>query len=382
MTGLKMAQECAEWRSHARRSQGFARLAAVARALKASLEVVNGRLFLAALLPLKNNATGERRRQRIALGLDDTPRHRRTAQRQQQLLQRALDQGSFCWSDWQADAAAAAVISWGQVERQLRQRLVLTERRISEHSWEQNHGRRFRQLGLSAPASTTAMAEHLAGLDPASAEYSKCLALFKRVERLLGLPAPLAAAPRYRGPSEQGIPSDEQIIDWVLGAGERRWHLAMCATYGLRPHEVEESTLLDDGLLQVHDSAKTGGRIVPPLHPHWQQLLGVAEAMPYRSGLHLSLPERRQRITIWLGRGNRKRDIPWRTYALRHAYAIRIWRASVQTVDVAMAARVMGHSAAIHSNTYRRWIDQRALAQQVLQQFTGAAPGQELQPPG
>lgn len=357
----------------------------MARALKASLEVVNGRLFLAALLPLKDDAGAggpRRRRQRIALGLDDTPRHRRTAQRQQQQLQRSLDQGAFCWSDWQRDSAVTALPSWGQVERQLRQRLVLQEQRITEHSWRQNHGRRFRQLGLSAAASTEAMAAHLAGLDPASAEYGKCLALFKRVERLLGLRAPIAAAPRYRGPVEQEIPSDEQIVAWVLGAGERRWHLAMAATFGLRPHEIEDSTLLEDGLLQVHANTKTGARIVPPLHPQWLELLGVHERMPYRSGLHLSEPQRRQRITIWLGRGRRHQGIPWRTYTLRHAYAIRIWTASAQTVDVAMAARVMGHSTEIHSSTYRRWIDQRALAQQVLQQFTGAAPGRALPPPG
>ena len=44
------------------------------------------------------------------------------------------------------------------------------------------------------------------------------------------------------------------MIRWVEESGpEHRWHFGMMATYGLRPHEIELSSMLQGGELQVWD---------------------------------------------------------------------------------------------------------------------------------
>ena len=52
----------------------------------------------------------------------------------------------------------------------------------------------------------------------------------------------------------------------------------------------------------------------------------------------------------------------WTNYSLRHAYAGRLWRVGGAKLDVATAARLMGHSPAVHEKTYRHHIDPYKIA--------------------
>jgi len=51
-----------------------------------------------------------------------------------------------------------------------------------------------------------------------------------------------------------------------------------------------------------------------------------------------------------------KRNVPFHAYDLRHAWAVRTLKMGL---DVTLASQQMGHSVAIHSDTYHRWISER-----------------------
>ena len=62
----------------------------------------------------------------------------------------------------------------------------------------------------------------------------------------------------------------------------------------------------------------------------------------------------------------RKRlGIDWRPYALRHAYAGRLWRFGGNDLDVYTASRLMGHSIKEHTKTYRQFIDPILIAEKA-----------------
>ena len=120
----------------------------------------------------------------------------------------------------------------------------------------------------------------------------------------------------------------------------------MCAAYGLRPHECAELVWLEDDWIEIADATKTGSRRVTPCPSAWVQLWGLRELQrPPQSPQTLS-----NAITTALTRDR----ISIKPYALRHAYALRLLSRGV-TAD--LAARLMGHSLAVHQQTYQRWIE-------------------------
>ncbi len=73
-----------------------------------------------------------------------------------------------------------------------------------------------------------------------------------------------------------------------------------------------------------------------------------------------------QRIGQRVNQQFRRYGIPFRPYDLRHAWAVRTIHYGLPDT---VAARMMGHSVAIHTRTYHRWLtlrDQRQAVAQVL----------------
>ena len=126
------------------------------------------------------------------------------------------------------------------------------------------------------------------------------------------------------------------------------------ATYGLRPHEIFhlDTQDLEQGgyVLKVLDATKTGYREVRPLHPEWVDQfelrqkrlpkINVSGKCNKKLGSHISV-------------GFRRYKVPFRPYSLRHCYAVRCIRF---TIDASLAARWMGHTVAVHTTTYQAWI--------------------------
>jgi len=68
-------------------------------------------------------------------------------------------------------------------------------------------------------------------------------------------------------------------------------------------------------------------------------------------------------VSKWLWKQLRGMGLPWRPYALRHAYAGRLWRQGVSRLDVYTVVRLMGHTATQHAKTYRAHIQPHQVAE-------------------
>jgi integrase len=141
----------------------------------------------------------------------------------------------------------------------------------------------------------------------------------------------------------------------------------MMATYGLRPHEVEGAVLIDRDYCQVVKATKTGFRTVVPLPREWVERFRLRDRRlrPTMDGAQ----DRSEAVAKWLWR--QCRGLPWRPYALRHAYAGRLWREGGSRLDIYTAARLMGHSASQHAKTYRAHIQPHLVAEAAERALVG-----------
>jgi integrase len=168
------------------------------------------------------------------------------------------------------------------------------------------------------------------------------------------------------------LPSDAEILAAYEQIPSPTWRFVygIMATYGLRNHEVffcDYSALEsgDDTMIEVLETTKTGPHQVWPFHPDWVDRFDLrAIALP---PINTDLRQTTlQRIGQLVSTQFRRYDIPFSPYDLRHAWAVRTIHIGLPDT---VAARMMGHSVAIHTRTYHRWItrrDQQAAVEAAL----------------
>ena len=322
----------------------------------ASISAQRGRLYLLATVPRRDGAPGLQQT-RIALKLDDTPVNRRVAAKQLATLEKQLAAGTFDWGYWLDELTG---ITWREAIAKLhRARVVLG--RTSEATWEINYMGRLRQIPPGSQVTTESMAAALQRYERNTCSYKELWYLLQHLGRLVNVPFPELPVPTYGRAQPVAVPTDEQIIDWVDSAGAASWYFGMMATYGLRPHEVERSVLIEKDYCQVGDDTKTGFRTVVPLPREWVVRFRLHERRlrPTQGGID----ERGDAVSKWLSKEMRRLQLPWRPYALRHAYAGRLWREGGSRLDVYTASRLMGHTPTQHAKTYRAHIQPHHIAE-------------------
>jgi integrase len=169
------------------------------------------------------------------------------------------------------------------------------------------------------------------------------------------------------------LPSDAEILALVDRIPNPGWRLAygLMATYGLRNHEVffcdlQALTPGGDRVLRVLPTSKTGEHQVWPFQPDWVEHFGLQrlgeepEALPpVRTDLRqTTLQQAGRRVAEQF----RRYELPITPYDLRHAWALRTIHIGLPDT---VAARMMGHSVAIHTRTYHHWITRRDQQQAV-----------------
>ncbi len=226
--------------------------------------------------------------------------------------------------------------------------------------------------------STTLLEEVLEGYPPGSRSRQQCgtaLAALAR-HRQLTLPDDWAVrasgyglhAARFRR-----LPSDAQILAAVEAVPNPGWRLAygLMATYGLRNHEVffcDLSALAPGGdrVLRVLPTSKTGEHQVWPFQPDWVERFGLEQLGLEPQALPPVCTDLRRTTLQQVGRRVaeqfRRYDLPLTPYDLRHAWAVRTIHIGLPDT---VAARMMGHSVAIHTRTYHHWITRRDQQQAV-----------------
>lgn len=322
---------------------------------KASVNVLRGKLYLLASLPLKDGEPG-RKQQRIPLGLNDTPADHRIADKRRALLQKQLDRGLFDWEDW--IERESVTISWRDAINALYRKRVINGR-TGENTWQINYMGRLRQAPMTKEFSSKSILAFISKWDRSQCSYKEVYYLLQDMCQLVGVKFPEMPIPTYSTAQLKDVPEDSDIVESIQHAtGAFQWHLGMMAAYGLRPHETVSCKFIDDQhRLQVVENTKRGYRIVIPFPVEWVELFDLRnERRRKRPGLNQ-----------WMHAERIKIPFDWTPYALRHAYAGRLWRFGGSGLDPYTAARLMGHSLKEHTKTYRQFIDPILIAQKAEQ---------------
>ena len=169
------------------------------------------------------------------------------------------------------------------------------------------------------------------------------------------------------------LPGDAQILLWAEQIPNPAWRLAygLMATYGLRNHEVFFCDLTalapgGDRVIRVLPTSKTGEHQVWPFQPDWVEHFGLEQLGGSQPPLPAVATDLRHTTLQQVGRRVaeqfRRYELPITPYDLRHAWAVRTIHIGLPDT---VAARMMGHSVAIHTRTYHHWITRRDQQQAV-----------------
>ena len=367
------------------------------------LEIRGGRLGLRGPLPDRLGA-GQAQVQRLSLGLTASPTGLTIALERLARLRQELASGRFQWHEWKRASTSAVEggpaggesIAGGLAFRPLAEQLEAFEvafrndpkrrrrpagsrstwaaayrpylRRLAAHAADQRPGRLDADL----------LVEVLESYELSSRSRQQCGVALAALARHLQLELPDDWRDRAGGyglhlTRFRPLPTDSQILELVLQIPNPRWRLAygLMATYGLRNHEVffcDGSALAPgaDRVLRVLPTSKTGEHQVWPFQPEWidhfelERLGRDPKALPI-----VNLDLRRttlQQVGRRVAEQFRRYGLPITPYDLRHAWAVRTIHIGLPDT---VAARMMGHSVAIHTRTYHHWITRRDQQQAV-----------------
>jgi integrase len=368
------------------------------------IELRGQRLGLRGPLPCRRGS-GRHPVQRISLGLPaDTAGLELARERLKEVL-RQLQQGRFAWSAWGVQQAQPPSPSHSQSPSWLpaanqpaagdllglaafeaaffadpRRRRNLAGCRTTWSSAYLPYLRRLaavaaeRDLPLGLPLLELALESYAAS----SRSRQQCGTALAALARHFELDLPdnwseRAAGYGLHAAQFRRLPGDPQILLWAEQIPNPAWRLAygLMATYGLRNHEVffcDLSALAPGGdrVIRVLPTSKTGEHQVWPFQPDWvehfrlEQLGGSKPPLPpVATDLrHTTLQQVGRRVAEQF----RRYELPITPYDLRHAWAVRTIHIGLPDT---VAARMMGHSVAIHTRTYHHWITRRDQQQAV-----------------
>ncbi len=378
-----------------------ARLAAIGISL--GIERRGGRLGLRGPLPCRR---GEATRpvQRISLGLPATVQGLRQARQQQRQVLRQLEQGCFRWDHWRRQPRPVpppdplplvppggqglqALV--GDFERAFfedpRRRRNAAGSRSTWTAAYRPYLRRLQALagdglagGRSDPPLGPLLERVLESYGPGSSSRQQCGIALAALARHAGLALPPDWRDRAGGYGLHAarfrqLPSDARILQLVELIPNPAWRLAygLMASYGLRNHEVfccDLSALAPGGdrVIRVLPTSKTGEHQVWPFQPDWVEHFGLERLGDHQGLLPAVCTDLRRTTLQQVGRRVaeqfRRYQLPITPYDLRHAWAVRTIHIGLPDT---VAARMMGHSVAIHTRTYHHWITRRDQQQAV-----------------
>jgi integrase len=184
----------------------------------------------------------------------------------------------------------------------------------------------------------------------------------------LDLPEPIKERyGTYSATKVRDLPTDSAITAQWERIPNPAWQFvyAIMATYGLRNHEVffcnYDALRQGDSRIDVLPSTKTGSHEVWPFQPEWVEQFNLRQIQLPEINCDLTtttLQRVGQRVTAQF----RRYGIPFSPYDLRHAWAVRTIHFGLPDT---VAAKMMGHSTAIHSRTYHQWMTRRDQEQAV-----------------
>lgn len=325
---------------------------------------------------------GTRKRKRISLDLPATAANLVTAELRCLQLHDAIQRGTYPpalpWSTTVHTpstapsgpiSCSAAMHAFETYYWQLRPRTPASER-----TWERI-ALELRRLPPKAPCTLQQLLRTAASTPPGTRTRLECCKVFKRLAKQQGLTGNLEELSALRGnyePAPRTIPEDEALLALLdaLRPTKWGWCYAAMATYGCRPAEVPSLVLHEDGTADCltikrrnRAPAKRTCFALPrawidrfdlqnisiPGETRWTQPDEYNSALGKKFVDSWRHSRRSQEIRPLVEAHILEFDL----YDLRHRWAIRSIEGGKR---LTLCARAMGHSAAVHEQTYHRHI--------------------------
>jgi integrase len=354
--------------------------------LSLRLELRGQRLGLRGPLPCRHGS-GRHPVQRISLGLPADAAGLAQAKERLKEVLRQLQQGRFDWTMW--GQALPEPGSGDPLGLESFEAAFFADPRRRRNpagcrtTWTGAYRPYLRRLAAVAternwPMGLPLLEAVLESYEPTSRSRQQCGTALAALARHLDLALPEDWGERSAGyglhaAQFRRLPGDGQILALAEQIPNPGWRLAygLMATYGLRNHEVffcDLSALAPGGdqVIRVLPTSKTGEHQVWPFQPEWVERFEL-ERLGRDPGLlpavrtdlrHTTLQQAGRRLAEQF----RRYDLPITPYDLRHAWAVRTIHIGLPDT---VAARMMGHSVAIHTRTYHHWITRRDQQQAV-----------------
>ena len=334
-----------------------------AKGARARIGRMRHTLCLRATLPLKEG--GGKRQQRFPIGLPATPQGVFKAEAKALELHVQLVEGSFSWDAWEPKQSEAPEPGpsekridsedFRQAMRDLHAKNYRGKRQDSaQMTWDKKWKPVLNKLPLLGYVDEETLLHLLRTKTKENSAARRDQGnILANVADSLGIETKrlreIAKGYSSSELQERDIPSDEKILEIHerIKLPHWRWAWMMCATFGLRPHELAAGHWdPEDGRFwQVDDNSKTKAHLAMPVPSQWIDTYN----------LHALNGLDRPPLTVSKAFNDAlDRDaIGITPYNLRHRYAIRCFEKGVLTQD---AARSLGHSVVVHERTYKKWL--------------------------
>lgn len=315
------------------------------------------KLTIRASFPKKPGKGRGNRQQTIALGVYANPDGVKVALARAQKAESDLNLERWNWSEWEGGGDGSAQSAIAIARKFAKQK----QASIKASSYRGNYQFPLESLPDKPLTEEMLRAHILSRSEPGSWTRKNDVMVFSALCKFAGISVNLSDLGKGYSPKpvrSSDLPSDEEIVQiWesLKGSGWE-WVYGMVATYGLRPHEAfaivnHKGIATETGKITIQDDSKTGRRDVWPLPDVWRHQFNLKTVvMPNIRFEGRDNQQLGQRMSA-----NLRKKIPHTPYALRHAWAI---RSAVLGVPDSIAARWMGHSVAVHAETYHAAINQ------------------------
>jgi hypothetical protein len=328
------------------------------------LRLKGTRIFLRGTLPAKPGDGITDKQYDLSTGLSLDNRNLQIAFARAQEIDSRLTLNQFNWSDYLGRGeigtkpirlwiAEFAIDFWHKHDRTAEK----------EYYYKKNYGAAFDKLPPDAPLSEKVVLDVLLQRPASSAQRALEFVFYRKLLKFANIENQLSQyRGKYQTAIERELPSDAQVVDWIDTVDEDMiWTFGVLAAYGLRPHELQ---LLDCSranktpyIVKVHESTKTGGRLVYPVPGSWVERWEL-----WNKRDPVSRPCQRKQyyssqINQLLKKQLKKHDLPMiSAYHFRDAYAV---RCALAGIDAVVAAKWMGHSLQSHWSSYLKFFDER-----------------------
>ncbi|MBH8555857.1 integrase [Nostocaceae cyanobacterium CENA357] len=313
------------------------------------------RLSLRATLPPK---PGSKKiiwhQQYLSLGIYANPAGLQRAEAEAKIVGGLLARDEFDWSRYLEQKEPTATCSYW-VEKFKQEYFASNgDDPTKQQTWKRHYEACFNKLPVNENLTPEILIA-TATATPANTWTRRTMC--QRLEQLAKLAGVKVDLKKYQGSYSstkqiiRQLPSEEEIVAVrdAIAHPEWQWVFGAIACFGLRPHEAFFCEISSN---YPHTCAiaegKTGSRIAFPLPLEWIQEWRLWEnKKPSRVNLEgITNKDLGNRIYKAL----KRYGVKFKTYDLRHSYAIRA--ATKYKVPIIVAAKWMGHSPTVHTNTY------------------------------